>query len=55
LMYAFCFKNHMFFIFVTRLSENEHFMIVSVFCLAFLSIFVGYCSSDFFVGWGSFF
>jgi len=55
IMYVFCFKNHVFFIFITRLSEKDYFMIVPVFCLAFLSIFVGYCSSDFFIGWGSFY
>lgn len=55
IMYIFCFKNHVFYSFIIKLSEKEYFMIVSVFCLAILSIFVGYCSSDFFMGWGSFY
>jgi proton-translocating NADH-quinone oxidoreductase chain L len=54
-MYIFCFKSHTLFNYITKLSENENFMVVPVFCLAVLSIFVGYCCSDFFVGCGSFY
>jgi NADH-ubiquinone oxidoreductase chain 5 len=50
LMYVFFFKNHLFFTFITKLSENEIFMAISVLCLAFLSILVGYFGSDFFIG-----